>query len=137
MNVKNLKPAGATTQKTCLFRVQIPAGYVDKVLEAIINITPLRYGNYEQVAFRYRTGTQQYKPLAGSKTGEAELIHIPCDEMSFTLPKHDELITAVIDAIFESHPHEEPVILIQEAICTRFSYGQLTNICSTSLKADA
>lgn len=105
-------------QKQCLFHVQIPVEDVSKVLEAIINITPLRYGNYEQVAFSYTAGIQQYKPLIGSKTGEAELIHIPCDEISFTVPKQDEV--AVIDAIYESHPHEEPVILIQEVLRTRF-----------------
>ncbi len=136
MDAGNLSTARATIVKESLFRVQIPADSVAKLLEAIINVTPLTYGNYEHVAFRYNTGTQQYKPLVGSKTGEAELTHIPCNEISFTVPKHDELITAVIDAIIESHPHEEPVILIQEAICTRFSYGQLTNIRSTSLKAD-
>jgi len=125
MDTNKLKTESATIQKECLFRVQIPADDVSKVLEAIINITPLRYGNYEQVAFRYSTGIQQYRPLVGSKTGEAELIHIPCDEISFTVPKHDEVITVVIDAIFESHPHEEPVILIQEVICTRFKDGQM------------
>jgi len=125
MDAKKLKTESATLQKEYLFRVQIPADDVSKVLEAIINITPLRYGNYEQVAFRYSTGIQQYRPLFGSKPGEAELIHIPCDEISFTVPKHDEVITAVIDSIFESHPHEEPVILIQEVICTRFKYGQM------------
>ena len=125
MDAKKLKTESATIKKECLFRVQIPADDVSKVLEAIINITPLRYGNYEQVAFRNRTGLQQYRPLDGSKTGEAELIHIPCDEISFTVPNHDEVITAVIEAIFESHPHEEPVILIQEVMCTRFKYGQI------------
>ena len=125
MDAEKFKTKNATTQKECLFRVQIPADDVSKVLEAIINITPLRYGNYEQVAFRYRTGTQQYKPLVGSKTGEAELSHIPCDEISFTVPKDDEVITAVIEAIFEGHPHEEPVTLIQEVMCTRFKYGQM------------
>lgn len=124
MDAKKLKTESTTIQKECLFRVQIPADDVSKVLETIVNITPLKYGNYEQVVFRYSTGIQQYRPLVGSKTGGAELIHIPCDEISFTVPKHDEVITAVIEAIFESHPHEEPVILIQEVICTRFKYGQ-------------
>ncbi len=105
--------------KESLFRVQIPAGDVSKVLEAVLNITPLRYGNYEQVAYRYCTGIQQYRPLAGSRAGESELIRDPCDEISFTVPGHDEVITGVIDAIVESHPHEEPVILIQEVLCTR------------------
>lgn len=111
MDAKKLNPEHATIEEACLFRVQIPTDDVPQVLEAIINITPLRYGNYEQVAFRYSRGIQQYKPLAGSKTGAAELIHIPCDEISFTVPRHDEIITAIIDALFESHPHEEPVAI--------------------------
>ena len=124
MDSKKLKTESTAVQDECLFRVQIPANDVSPVLEAVISVTPLRYGNYEQVAFRCRGGLQQYKPLIGSKTGEAELVHILSDEVSFTVPKHDEIITAVIDAILESHPHEEPVILIQDVMCTRFKYGQ-------------
>lgn len=124
MDSKKLLTESSTIQDECLFRVQIPANDVSQVLQAIVSVTPLRYGNYEQVAFRCRGGIQQYKPLAGSKTGEAELVHILSDEVSFTIPKHDEIITAVIDAVFQSHPHEEPVILIQDVMCTRFKYGQ-------------
>lgn len=125
VNAKKLKTASATIQDECLFRVQIPTEDVSQVLEAVIKATPLRYGNYEQVIFRSRAGIQQYKPLVGSKTGEEELTHIWCDEISFTVPKRDETISAVIDALFESHPHEEPVIHIQEVMCTRFKYGQM------------
>ncbi len=124
MDSKKLQTASSTIQDECLFRVQIPANDVSQVLQAIVSVTPLTYGNYEQVAFRCRGGIQQYKPLAGSKTGEAELVHILSDEVSFTVPKHDEIITAVIDALFQSHPHEEPVILIQNVMCTRFRYGK-------------
>ncbi len=113
----------ATIQRACLFRVQIPTDHVTRVLNAITNVTPLRYGNYEQVAFRHRRGIQQYKPLTGSKTGEAELTQISSDEISFAVPIDEQTMVAVIDAVFESHPHEEPVILIQEVMCTRFMYG--------------
>ena len=124
MDTKKLETESATIQEEYLVRVQIPADDVSKVLEAIISVFPLRYGNYEQVAFRYNAGTQQFKPLEGSKRGETELIHVLCDEISFTVPKHDETMAAVIEAIFESHPYEEPVILIQEVMSTRFKYGQ-------------
>ena len=117
----------AKLQQEYLFRVQIHADNVSAVLDAIINVTPLRYGNYDQVAFRHCAGIQQYRPLAGSKTGEGELVQLPCDEISFTVPARDEVITAVIEAIIESHIHEEPVILIQEALCTRFKYGHTGN----------
>ncbi len=125
MDAKRLNTERATIEEACLFRVQTPADNVPQLLKAITDVAPLRYGNYEQVAFRCRKGIQQYKPLTGSKMGAAELTHIPCDEISFTVPRQDEIITAVIDVIFENHPHEEPVILIQEIMCTRFKYGKI------------
>lgn len=124
MDSRKLETKSATIQEECLFRVQIPADDVSQVLDAIIKVTPLKYGNYEQVTFRYRNGIQQYKPLVGSKMGVGEVIDIVSDEISFTVPKHDQTITAVIDAIFESHPYEEPVILIQDVMSTRFKYEQ-------------
>lgn len=105
-------------------RVQIPTDEVSTVLEAIIKVSPLRYGNYEQVAYRCSAGTLQFKPLEGSKPGDDDLIHIPCDELSFTVPKNDKMITSVIEAIYQNHPYEEPVIIIQEVMSTRFKYGQ-------------
>lgn len=124
MDTRKLETASATVEEEYLVRVQIPANDVSRILEAIINVSPLRYGNYDQVAFRYNAGTQQFKPLEGSISGETELIHVPCDEISFTVPKNDETIAAVVEAIFESHPYQEPVILIQEVMSTRFKYGQ-------------
>ncbi len=124
METRKLETVSSTIEEEYLVRVQIPVDDVSRVLEAIINITPLKYGNYEQVAFRYGGGTLQFKPFEGSKPGETDLIHVPCDEISFTVPKNDEMIAGVIEAIFESHPYEEPVILIQEVMSTRFKYGQ-------------
>ena len=125
MDSRNLEAKSATIQDECLFRVQIPVDDVSRVLEAIVRVTPLRYGNYERVSFRCRQGMQQYKPLAGSKTGRAELVNILTDEISFTVPRNDKTIIAVIDALFESHPYEEPVILIQDVMSTRFKYRQM------------
>ncbi|MFQ5760909.1 MAG: hypothetical protein ACE5HM_08025 [Acidiferrobacterales bacterium] len=124
MDTRKLETESAMLEEQYLVRVQIPTNDVSRVLEAIINVCPLRYGNYEQVAFRYNAGTQQFKSLEASKLGETDLTYVPCDEISFTVPKSDRTITAVIEAIFESHPYEEPVILIQEVMRTRFKYGQ-------------
>jgi len=124
MDSKKLETKNATIQDEYFFRVQIPADGVSQVLEAIIQVTPLVYGNYERVSFTCRNGLQQYKPLVGSKMGEGDVINIVSDEISFTVPKHDQTIKAVIDAVFESHPYEEPVILIQDVMSTRFKYGQ-------------
>ena len=125
MELRNLETKNATIRNECLFRVQIPSDDVSRVLEEIAKVTPLKYGNYERVSFRCRNGMQQYKPLAGSRTGESELVNILTDEISFTVPKHDKTIAAVIDALFKSHPYEEPVILIHDVMSTRFKYRQV------------
>lgn len=124
MDPKNLETENATIEEEYLVRVQIPTNDVTRVLKAIIAVSPLRYGNYEQVAFRYNAGTLQFKPLEGSKPIETDLIHIACDEISFTVPKSDEMMATVIETIYETHPYEEPVVLIQEVMSTRFKYGQ-------------
>ena len=123
MDASQLATKSATIEKHCLFHVLIPPNDVSQVLEAITKITPLRYGRYEQVVFRSSTGIQQYRSLAGSQPGEGELVHVPCDEISFAVPKQDEIVTAVIEAIFECHPYEEPVILIPDVMRTRFKYA--------------
>lgn len=124
MNVGKLEMESATIEHEYHVRVQIPPGDVAAVLEAIIEAWPLRYGNYEQVAFRYNAGTLQFKPLEGSMPGESELLQVPCDEVSFTVPMNGETIAAVIAAIYRSHPYEEPVILVQEVMSTRVKQGQ-------------
>ena len=118
-----IETENARVKQEYLVRVQIPSNEVKAVLKAITKVCQLKYGNYEQVAFRYNSGTQQFKPLENSKSGATELILVACDELSFTVPKEEYLIKQVIEAIFESHPYEEPVILIGEVISTRFKYS--------------
>ena len=106
-----------------LMRVQIPSENVDEVLDAVIGCSSLEYGNYEHVAFRHTPGTQQFKPKVGSSSGALEKVCIACEEVSFTLPKDEDVLRQVIEAIFEVHPYEEPVIQIQEILTTRYKYG--------------
>lgn len=123
MDLIQLETDSASLAAEYLVHVQIPPDEVARVLAAITSITPLKYGNYEQVAFRSNTGTLQFKSLEGSKPGATDLFQLPSDEISFSLPQDDQILAAVIEAIFESHPYEEPVILIQPVMSTRFKYG--------------
>jgi hypothetical protein len=122
LDITKIETESSAIEEEYLVRVQIPPDDVSRVLEAITGVSPLRYGRYEQVAFRSNTGTLQFKPLEGSKPSATELICLPCDEISFTVPQDEGTISAVIEAIFESHPYEEPVVLIQPVMSTRFKY---------------
>ena len=62
MDTRKLETDSAAVQKEFLVWVQIPTDGVTRVLAAITKVSPLRYGNYEQVAFRYNAGTLQFKP---------------------------------------------------------------------------
>ena len=117
-----LETQSAVVVSEYLMRIQVPAENVEAVLEAIREVVPLKYGRYEKVAFRHNAGTQQFKPLEGSCSGETALQVVSCDEVSFTLPKDDGILRDVIEAIFGTHPYEEPVIQIQEILSTRFKY---------------
>ena len=80
---------------------------------------PQRRAIFSWGRLSHRKGIQQSQPLAGSRMGPSELVRIPSDEISFSIPKHDELKIAGIDAILDSHPYEELVIIIQTGVCTR------------------
>jgi len=116
LDIIQLDTQSATLQGENLVPMQIPPEDVPRVLTAITRVTSLRYGRYEGVAprkqrdttFRSSTGTLQFKPLAGSKEGETDLYQLPSDEISFTVPDDEEALAAVIEAIYESHPYEEP-----------------------------
>jgi hypothetical protein len=127
LDLTQLETESASIVAEYLVRVQIPPEDVSRVLAAITSIAPLRYGKYEHVAFRSNTGTLQFKPLEGSKPVETDLLQLPSDDISFTLPQDDQIVAAVIEAIFESHPYEEPVILIQPVMSTRFKYGAMND----------
>jgi hypothetical protein len=58
MDVGKLETPSARIEHEYLVRVQIPTDDVAAVLKAITEVAPLNYGNYEQVAFRYNSGTQ-------------------------------------------------------------------------------
>jgi hypothetical protein len=66
MNERRLETESAMFEHVYNVRVQIPTHDVSAVLEAIVGVSSLNYGNYEQVAFRYNAGTQQIKPVEGS-----------------------------------------------------------------------
>lgn len=104
-------------------RVQIPPENVEEVLHAVLQVEPLEYGDYQKVAFRHRQGTQQFEPTANACSGKLGLIQVPCDEVSFVIPHNQETLSCVIEAVFDAHPYEEPVIQIQSILSTRLRPG--------------
>ncbi len=72
-----------------LIACQAPVDDVDRIFEAIINVTPLQHRKSDQTAFRSGSGVEYYRPLEGSPTGaENGTRRRPeVDEPRFFLPR--------------------------------------------------
>ena len=104
-----------------LLTVQAPPEDVDRIMEAVTKISPLAMGKYDSNAFQSGEGIERYRPLEGAAAGaEADVRRRPgVVEVSFELPPDQETLEAVIEAIFQLHSYQEPVIRIQTILASR------------------
>ena len=102
---------------------------VEKILKAIVEVTSLRYGRYDNVSFQSTEGVQRFRSLSGAHMGEsAEVVELPVVELTFSIPYDETILKNVIDQIFEANAAEEPVIYIKEIWSTRaIDYSDKTN----------
>lgn len=97
--------------------VQIPEMYSQQILDGVLKLNPLDYGDYDRVTFQTALGTQQFRSLgSGRNTVTDGVAQVPCIELSFFLPDDQALTTQVIEAIYATHPYEEPVIFVQSCL---------------------
>lgn len=109
--------------------VQTVAADVDRILDAVMAVDPLLYGNYERNASVSAVGLETAQPRAGSTTathiddfapGATETY--PMVAVIMTIARDVELLERVIAAILHEHHYEEPVILIREAWASKSAY---------------
>ena len=72
--IANTSPAGIDDKPLRLVRayivsVNVPCDAATMVMKSITDSVPLKYGNYDQVAFRSAIGIEQFRPLQGSRAG--------------------------------------------------------------------
>lgn len=105
-------------QPMWLIMFQAPAEDVDRIFEAIAEVTPLPLGKTDRNGYRAPAGIEYYRPREGTPTGaEDETRHRPgVDEMRFYLPRETETLNAVIEAIYEVHSYYELVIAVTEVL---------------------
>lgn len=104
-----------------LVTFQAPAADVDRIMEAVVAIAPLGMGKYDSNAFQSADGIERYRPLEGAAVGaETELRRRSGTvEVSFELPDDQKLAARVVEAIYQVHSYQEPVIRIQPLLASR------------------
>ncbi|WP_256750427.1 hypothetical protein [Mesorhizobium sp. Mes31] len=100
-----------------LVSFQAPAADVDRIMDAVVAIAPLVMGKYDRNAYQSAHGIERYRPLDGAET---ELRRRPGTvEVSFELPDDQALAARVVEAIFQAHSYQEPVIRLQPILASR------------------
>lgn len=114
-----------TMEHRLLLTFQAPAGDVDRIMAEVAGITPLAMGRYDSNAYQSGPGIERYRPLEGAAAGpETEVRKRPgIVEISFELPDDRSVADRVIEAIFQTHSYQEPVIRIQAVLSSRSKGG--------------
>lgn len=104
-----------------LMTLLMPPEDVDRIMAAVVAVTPLSMGAYDSNAYQSGPGIERYRPLEGAAAGpETSLRQRPGTvEVSFELPDDQTLVAAVIEAIFQAHSYQEPVIRLQPILTSR------------------
>lgn len=97
--------------------------YLDRVIEGVLNIDELIYGNYKNVAWQSNGGVEQFVPSEKSIPTEGNLgerTRVTSYRLEFSIPRDDDLLTKVIEqGIYPNHPWDEPVVQVSEEFETR------------------
>jgi hypothetical protein len=101
--------------------VQAPAEDVERIMAAVAALDPLVMGKYDSNAFQSAGGIERYRPLEGAAAGaETEIRKRPgVVQVAFHLPKEPGLLEQVIEAIFQVHSYQEPLITVQDVLVSR------------------
>ncbi|MGR3621995.1 hypothetical protein [Pseudophaeobacter sp.] len=105
--------------------LQVPQEAAKGVLQAILAVEPLTWGDYDQVAFTTQAGAQQFRSLPGGRNAATDrAVEVACVELQIFVPKQGQALEPLIRAIYHAHPYEEPVIQLLPGARTCHRRGQ-------------
>ncbi|RFB81452.1 hypothetical protein [Methylovirgula sp. 4M-Z18] len=121
MRVKGFDTHSLHMQPMLLLTFQAPFSDVERIMAEVVKIAPLRMGRYDSNSYQSAPGIERYRPLEGAAAGaEHEVRRRPeVVEVSFELASDQALATQVIEAIFNAHSYQEPVIRVQPILASR------------------
>lgn len=130
MDLRNYQAKSGRLVPVWVIDVQTVIEDVDKILDAIMEVYPLKYGRYGRNASISAVGMETAQPEANSTTenhiagfvpGEVETY--PMVELKISVERDLSILEEVMDAIHEVHHYEEPVIFLKEAWASRANYN--------------
>jgi hypothetical protein len=121
MWTKGFETRSVRMERLWLLMVQAPVEDLDRLMAAVTAITPLAMGKYDANAYQSAGGIEWYRPLEGAAAGPEQAVRKRPGvvELAFELPDDQALIDTVIEALFQVHSYQEPVIRLQPILASR------------------
>lgn len=121
MTIEPFETHSVRMEKMYLVSFQAPVEDVDRIMSAVVEVAPLRMGNYDSNAWQSAGGIERYRPLEGAAAGaESDLRKRPdVVEVTFELPIDEALVREVVERIFQVHSYQEPVIRLRSTLVSR------------------
>ncbi len=99
-----------------------PEADADRIMARVCEIAPLGQGaRYDSNAQQSAPGIERYRPLEGAAAGpETEVRKRPgIVALSFELPDDQALLEEVVEAVFQVHSYQEPMIKVRHILACR------------------
>jgi hypothetical protein len=116
-----METLSVTLEPRTVLSFQAPGEDVDRIMAAVVRITPLDMGKYDRCAWQSAPGVERYRPREGAAAGaETEERQRPgVVEVTFELPDDAALAARVVEAVFQAHSYQEPVIRLHTMLSSR------------------
>jgi len=129
MDLNKYRAKSGRFEAVWTLEIQTPIEDVDKILDGIMAVHPLRYGRYLRNASITAPGIETSQPEPGStttthvetyKANETE--SYPMVELKISVERDYQVLEKVMDVVHEFHHYEEPVIFLREDWVSRAAY---------------
>ncbi|MEM8812119.1 MAG: hypothetical protein AAGF59_05830 [Pseudomonadota bacterium] len=105
-----------------LVTVFAPEEDVVRIRDTIRTVDPLAQGDrYDSNVYQSAPGVEHYRPLDGAAAGPETDVRQRPGVVSITLEidENSETLQALVEAVFQVHSYQEPVIRVQEILTSR------------------
>ena len=105
----------AVLEREWVITIDTPVGGVEAVVTALGSELPLTQGPYDNCLFVREAGYQRFRAMEGSHAGaEGTIQKTAAQQIVFSLPCDQTLLSKAFDVIFAVHVNEEPTIRVEE-----------------------
>ena len=122
MEQQGFETKSVRMERLLLVHVFMPEEDVERIMKHVCEIDPLAQGfKYDSNAFQTASGVERYRPLEGAAAGAEKDVRQRSGvvEVMFELADDQALLEQVVEAVFQVHSYQEPVIRIEEILSSR------------------